>query len=166
MELTHVCIQWTYTHAPKSFQVSSWPRFIPSVVHSVGLDKYIMICIHHYSFHTEYFHCPPNPVFSLFMPSPFPHLKLLQTLLIGLWMLSHFTCVRVFATLWTMAHQASLSMGFSRQEYWSGLPCPSFRGSSQPRDQTRSFYVFCIGRGVLYHLRHLGSPIGLYTNIK
>ena len=28
------------------------------------------------------------------------------------------------ATLWTVAHQASLSMGFSRQEYWSGLPCP------------------------------------------
>ena len=29
----------------------------------------------------------------------------------------------VFATLWTVAHQAPLSMGFSRQEYWSGLPC-------------------------------------------
>ena len=28
-------------------------------------------------------------------------------------------------TLWTAAHQAPLSMGFSRQEYWSGLPCPS-----------------------------------------
>ena len=28
------------------------------------------------------------------------------------------------ATLWTLAHQAPLSMGFSRQEYWSGLPCP------------------------------------------
>ena len=30
--------------------------------------------------------------------------------------------VRLFATLWTVAHQAPLSMGFSRQEYWSGLP--------------------------------------------
>ena len=30
-----------------------------------------------------------------------------------------------FAALWTMAHQAPLSMGFFRQEYWSGLPCPS-----------------------------------------
>ena len=29
------------------------------------------------------------------------------------------------ATLWTIAHQAPLSMRFSRQEYWSGLPCPS-----------------------------------------
>ena len=32
--------------------------------------------------------------------------------------------VQVFVTLWTVAHQAPLSMGFSRQEYWSGLPCP------------------------------------------
>ena len=39
-------------------------------------------------------------------------------------MLSHFSHVRLFATLWTVAVQAPLSMGFSRQEYWSGLPCP------------------------------------------
>ena len=32
---------------------------------------------------------------------------------------------RLFATPWTVAYQASWSMGFSRQEYWSGLPCPS-----------------------------------------
>ena len=32
--------------------------------------------------------------------------------------------VRLFATLWTVARQAPLSIGFSRQEYWSGLPCP------------------------------------------
>ena len=31
---------------------------------------------------------------------------------------------RLFATLWSVARQAPLSMGFSRQEYWSGLPCP------------------------------------------
>ena len=39
-------------------------------------------------------------------------------------MLSHFSHVRLFETLWTVAHQGPLSMGFSRQEYWSGLPCP------------------------------------------
>ena len=38
--------------------------------------------------------------------------------------LSRFSCVWLFATLWTVARQAPLSMGFSRQEYWSGLPCP------------------------------------------
>ena len=32
--------------------------------------------------------------------------------------------VQLFATPWTVARQAPLSMGFSRQEYWSGLPCP------------------------------------------
>ncbi|CAN0096354.1 unnamed protein product [Rangifer tarandus platyrhynchus] len=34
------------------------------------------------------------------------------------------SCVRLFAMLWTVACQAPLSMGFSRQKYWSGLPCP------------------------------------------
>ena len=38
--------------------------------------------------------------------------------------ISHFSHVWLFATLWTVAHQALLSMGFSKQEYWSGLPCP------------------------------------------
>ena len=37
---------------------------------------------------------------------------------------SHFSRVRLFATPWTVAHQAPLSMGFSRQGYWSGLPSP------------------------------------------
>ena len=37
---------------------------------------------------------------------------------------SHFSRVQLFAIPWTVAHQAPLSMGFSRQEYWSGLPCP------------------------------------------
>ena len=40
-------------------------------------------------------------------------------------LLSHFSCVRILATPWTAAYQAPLSMGFSRQEYWSGVPLPS-----------------------------------------
>ena len=40
-------------------------------------------------------------------------------------MLSHFSRVRLCATLWTAAYEVLLSMGFSRQEYWSGLPFPS-----------------------------------------
>ena len=39
-------------------------------------------------------------------------------------MLSHISRAQLFATLWTVTHQAPLSMGFSRQEYWSELPCP------------------------------------------
>ena len=43
----------------------------------------------------------------------------------GLSEVKSLSCVRLFATPWTVAHQASLPMGFSRQEYWSGLPFPS-----------------------------------------
>ena len=39
-------------------------------------------------------------------------------------MLSLFSRVQLCVTLWTIAHQASLSMGFSKQDYWQGLPCP------------------------------------------
>ena len=38
--------------------------------------------------------------------------------------LSHVSWLRFFVTLWTIARQAPLSIGFSRQEHWSGLPCP------------------------------------------
>ena len=40
---------------------------------------------------------------------------------------------RLFATLWTVACQAPLSMGFSRQEYWNGLPCPPLWSLPNPR---------------------------------
>ena len=39
-------------------------------------------------------------------------------------MLSCFSPARLFVILWTIAHQAPLTMGFSRHEYWSGSPCP------------------------------------------
>ena len=101
------------------------------------------------------------------------------------------------------AHQAPLSMGFSRQEYWSGLPrtspgdlpnpgigpgspalqadsvpyeptgkprtlewvaMPSSRGSSPPRDRTHVSRISCIGRWVLHHQQHLGSPIIMHLS--
>ena len=49
--------------------------------------------------------------------------------------LSH---VRLFATPWTVARQAPLSMGFSRQEYWSGLPFPSPGNLPDPGIEPRS----------------------------
>ena len=42
------------------------------------------------------------------------------------------SCVQLFVTPWTVAHQAPLSMGFSRQEYWSGLPFPPPRDLPNP----------------------------------
>ena len=49
--------------------------------------------------------------------------------------LSH---VQLFATLWTVAYQVPLSMGFSRQEYWSGLPFPSPGDLPNPGIEPRS----------------------------
>ena len=42
------------------------------------------------------------------------------------------------ATPWTMAHQAPLFMGFPRQEYWGGLPCPSPGDLLDPEKEPRS----------------------------
>ena len=64
--------------------------------------------------------------------------------------LSHFSHVRLFAILWTVARQAPLSMGFSRQEYWRGLPCPPPGDHPDPGIELSS-YVSCIGRWVLCH---------------
>ena len=56
--------------------------------------------------------------------------------------------------LWTVAHQAPLSMGFSRQEYWSGLPGPS--PGDLPHPGLNPGLLHC--RQILYHLSHQGSP--------
>ena len=57
---------------------------------------------------------------------------------IQLCVLCHFSRVRLFATLWTVAHQAPLSMGFSRLEYWTRLPCPSPEDLPKPGIEPRS----------------------------
>ena len=54
---------------------------------------------------------------------PLSHLGSPQPRYMRVCVLSCFRHVRLVATLWTIAHQAALSMGFPRQEYWSGLPC-------------------------------------------
>ena len=64
--------------------------------------------------------------------------------------LSHFSCVQLCATLWTVACQAPLSMGFSRQEYWSGQPFPSPEDfPTQGLNLGLQYY-----RQILYHLSH------------
>ena len=55
--------------------------------------------------------------------------------------LTRFSHVWLCVTPWTVAQQAPLPMGFSRQEYWQGLPCLPSRGSYQPRDQTHTSYA-------------------------
>ena len=65
-------------------------------------------------------------------------------------MLSHFSRVQLFTASWTVAHQAALSMGFSRQEYWSQLPCPPSGDLPDPGIKLTA-HVSCTGRRVLYH---------------
>ena len=57
----------------------------------------------------------------------------------------------------TIARQAPLSMGLSRQEYWSGLPCPPPGELADPRIEPKSLRS-CAFEQVLYHQHHLGSP--------
>ena len=61
-------------------------------------------------------------------------------------------------TLWTVACQAPLSMGFSRQEYWSGLPFP-FQGDLPNPGIEPYNLLHC--RQILYQLTYKGSPIAI-----
>ena len=85
----------------------------------------------------------PSEAFFFFFKLKFHSQKLFfrENLLLkhGKW--KKVSCVWFLATPWTVAHQAPLFMGFSRQEYWSGLPFPSPEESSQPRDLTQ---ISCI----------------------
>ena len=70
-----------------------------------------------------------------------------------------YVCVCVLSSVWlfvtprTIANQAPLSMGFSQQEYWSGLPCPPPGNLPNlgTRDQTRVSCISCVVRQILYH---------------
>ena len=79
------------------------------------------------------------------------------------YVLSCFSCVQFIETLWTVACQAPLSMGFSRQEHWSGLLCPPPGDLPDPRMEATSLMsVSCIGRWVLCHQRP--QTYGLQNN--
>ena len=62
--------------------------------------------------------------------------------------------VRLSATPWIVAHQAPLSMGFSRHKHWSGLPFPS--QMIYPTQGSNPGLLHC--RRILYRLSHQGSP--------
>ena len=76
-----------------------------------------------------------------------------QLMLLHTCVLSRFSCVQLFATLRTVAHQAPLSMGFSRREYWSGLSFPSPGDLPNPVIEARSPHC----RQILYLLSHQGK---------
>ena len=64
---------------------------------------------------------------------------------------SHFSHVWLFANLWTIAHQAPLVHGILQAGILEWVAMPSSRRCSWPKDWTRTSYVSCIGRQVLYH---------------
>ena len=59
--------------------------------------------------------------------------------------------VWLFVTPWTVARQTPVSTGFSRQEYWSGLPFPTPGIFKSQGIEPASLCVSCIGRQILYH---------------
>ena len=63
--------------------------------------------------------------------------------------------VRLFVTPWTVSCQTPLSMEFSRQEYWNGLPFPTPRDPPDPRIELMSLYW----QVDFYHRRHLEASI-------
>ena len=75
---------------------------------------------------------------------------------------SHSVVSDSFETPWTIAHQAPLSMGFSRQEYWSGLPFPSLRDLSNPRIEPESPAL----QADSPPLSHWGSPLSLVAGVE
>ena len=72
-------------------------------------------------------------------------------------MLSHFLSVQLFATPWTVAHQAPLSMAFSRQQYWSGLPFPPPGHLPDPGIKLRSTASPALAGG-LFSTEPTGKP--------
>ena len=66
-------------------------------------------------------------------------------------MLSCFNHVQLFETLWTVAHKAPLSVGFSRWEYWDELSSPPPRDLPHSGIKLVSLNVSCTGLRVLYH---------------
>ena len=80
---------------------------------------------------------------------------LIDIIILWLSVWCHFSNVQLFAILWIVAHQASLSMGFSRILEWVAMPSPG--ASSQPRDWTVSLMSFASARQFLYHYAIWGA---------
>ena len=88
----------------------SWFIICKFQVYSMTLQLYICVCMYFSSSDS----LPLITQYGVFVPCG-----------ILMLLLSSFSCDRLCVTLWTAAHQTPLSMGFSRQEYWSGVPLPS-----------------------------------------
>ena len=79
--------------------------------------------------------------------------------------LSRLPCVQLSATLWTIAHQAPLSMGSSRHEYWSGLPCPPPEALPHSGIEPLSFLYLLHWQAVSLTLAPPGKPLDQFSSV-
>ena len=93
----------------------------------------------------------------MYLQTLIPDIKQIGHILPCAAVLNHFSHVQLFATLWTVVHEAPLSKGFSRQEYWSGLPCPPPGGLPDPGIEPASPVTPALQVDSLL-LNHLESP--------
>ena len=103
---------WTVPRKPPACKKQETPLLICNFLQGISLSCSIS-----------------STTLALRAPCPLSYMAPVQQMFMGRMLLllppSRFSCVQVRATPQTAAHQAPLSLGFSRQEYWSGLPFPS-----------------------------------------
>ena len=80
--------------------------------------------------------------------------------------LSRFSCVQLFVILQTVARQAPPSMGFSRKEYWSGLPCPPPGDLPDPGIEPSSLVSPALTGGFFTTGTAWAAHSGIYSAIK
>ena len=133
-----LAILWSCTfHIPKrpiNFFLGPWLLYFYTYTVYIHM---LYVCIHTYTIHTVYVYVlswlPRNLWFEVCRFSLVVVCSLVVAYGLCFWILvpcdwvKSLSRVRLFATPWTVAYQAPPSMGFSRLEYWSGLPFPSPR---------------------------------------
>ena len=152
-----LCIRW-----PKYWSFSISPSNEYSGLISFRIDWFDLLAIqgtlkesysaahltlwdHNLDNHLKLDSSPPQMYYWAAMPQYMQAYNILVNLFKIIHSLSCFSRIQLFAMLWTKACQASLSMVFSRQKYWSELPCPL------PGNQTCFSYISCICRWDHYH---------------
>ena len=111
---------------------------LPSLLHAVSSLSWVRVCLHFRKFMLGGYLCLGDIcipcILTVYVWSSYPARLWLPTkhgcIFFSLVPILEHVCsvansCLTFATSWTIAHQAPLSMGFSKQEYWSGLPFPS-----------------------------------------
>ena len=129
----------------------NWSLFVYFFPLSSVLFSWLLLRFFTYLWIKQFDHRMPSSAFlSFFFFCLFVSLSFMN-----LCVLSHFSCVWLCTTPWTVARQAPLPMGFSRQEYWSGLPC-LLQGIFPTQRSNLQHLLHC--RQMLYHWATRKAP--------